>query len=167
MPFRVLWSFWIVSVQFQIWIRKELIAGRDSESREEREEMEEKEHFYVHYFNFWKPYLFTPRWLCLLCCSVTKLCPTPYDPMDCGMPGFLVHCLREFAQTHVRWVGDAIQPSHLLSPFSFRPQSFPASGAFPMSWPCGYLLTLFEAPRLADWTPHHLLFQLWLDHFTG
>ena len=37
---------------------------------------------------------------------------------DCSMPGFPVyHQLLELAQTHVQWVGDAIQPSHpLLSP---------------------------------------------------
>ena len=41
------------------------------------------------------------------------------DPMDCSMPGFPVHHqLPEFTQTHVHWVGDAIQPSHpLSSPF--------------------------------------------------
>ena len=50
--------------------------------------------------------------------SVTKLCPTLCDPMDCSTPGLPVHHqLQEFAQTHVHWVGDAIQPSHpLLSP---------------------------------------------------
>ena len=39
-------------------------------------------------------------------------------PMDCSTPGLPVHHqLRELAQTHVHWVGDAIQPSHpLLSP---------------------------------------------------
>ena len=38
--------------------------------------------------------------------------------MDCSTPGFPVyHQLPELAQTHVHWVGDAIQPSHpLLSP---------------------------------------------------
>ena len=36
-------------------------------------------------------------------------------------------------QTHVRWVGDAIQPSHPVVPFSSCPQSLPASGSFPMS----------------------------------
>ena len=38
--------------------------------------------------------------------------------MDCSTLGFPVLCyLLEFAQTHVHWVGDAIQPSHpLLSP---------------------------------------------------
>ena len=36
--------------------------------------------------------------------------------MDCSMPGFpVLHHLPEFAHTHVRWVGDAIQPSHPLS----------------------------------------------------
>ena len=40
----------------------------------------------------------------------------------------------DFAQTHVRWVGDAIQPSHPVVPFSFCTQSFPASGSFPVSW---------------------------------
>ena len=36
--------------------------------------------------------------------------------MDCSTPGFLVHHqLLEFAQTHVYWVSDAIQPFHPLS----------------------------------------------------
>ena len=50
--------------------------------------------------------------------SVTQLCPTLCDCMDCSTPGFPVHHqLLEFAQTHVHWVGDAIQLSHpLLSP---------------------------------------------------
>ena len=37
------------------------------------------------------------------------------DPMDCSTPGFpVLHYLPEFAQTHVHWVTDAIQPSHPL-----------------------------------------------------
>ena len=36
--------------------------------------------------------------------------------MECSTPGFLIHHqLSELAQTHVRRVGDAIQPSHPLS----------------------------------------------------
>ena len=51
------------------------------------------------------------------CCSATKSCPTPCDPMDCSSPGFPVfHYLSEFAQIHVHWVNDALQPSHPLSP---------------------------------------------------
>ena len=53
---------------------------------------------------------------CCLCCSDAKSYPTLCNPMDCSTPGFLVlHCLPEFAQTHVHWVGDAIQPTHPLS----------------------------------------------------
>ena len=36
--------------------------------------------------------------------------------MDCSTPGFPVHhYFPEPAQTHVHWVSDAVQPSHLLS----------------------------------------------------
>ena len=48
--------------------------------------------------------------------SIAQSCPTLCDPMNCSMPGFPVHHqLLEFTQTHVHWVGDAIQPSHPLS----------------------------------------------------
>ena len=58
-------------------------------------------------------------------CSVTESCPTLCDHMDWSTPGFpVLHCLPEYAQIHVHWVSDAIQPSHLLPP----PSPFPASG---------------------------------------
>ena len=39
--------------------------------------------------------------------------------MYCSTPGFpVLHYLPEFAQTHVHWVSDVIQPSHPLSPIS-------------------------------------------------
>ena len=69
------------------------------------------------------------------CCSITKLCLTLCDPMDCSTPGFPVfHYLLEFSQTHVHWVSGAyptLSSSVTLS--SSCPQSFPASGSFPMS----------------------------------
>ena len=41
------------------------------------------------------------------------------DPMNCRTPGLPVpHHLPEFAQVHVHCIGDAIQPSHPLMPFS-------------------------------------------------
>ena len=44
--------------------------------------------------------------------SRVRLC----DPVNCSMPGLPVHhWLPEFTQTHVHWVGDAIQLSHPLS----------------------------------------------------
>ena len=67
--------------------------------------------------------------------SVAQLRPTLCDPMDCSTPGFPVHHkLPEFTQTYIHWVGDAIQPSHPLSPPS--PPAFSLSqhqGIFPMS----------------------------------
>ena len=48
--------------------------------------------------------------------SVDQSCPTLCDPMDCCTPDIPVHHqLPEFAQTHVHWIGDAIQPFHPLS----------------------------------------------------
>ena len=50
--------------------------------------------------------------------SVAQSFLTLCNPMACSRPGLPVHHqLPEFTQTHVHWVGDAIQPSHpLLSP---------------------------------------------------
>ena len=66
---------------------------------------------------------------------VTQSCPTLCDPMDWSMPGLPVHHrLQKFTQTHVHWVGDAIQPSHPpLSPSPPALQSVPESESFPMS----------------------------------
>ena len=50
------------------------------------------------------------------CCSVAKSCLTPCDSVDCSVPGFpVLYYLPELAQTHVHWVGDALQLSHPLS----------------------------------------------------
>ena len=58
-----------------------------------------------------KPYI------CFFCsCLAAQLCPALCDPVDCSMPGFpVLHHLPKFTQTHVHWVSDATQPSHLLS----------------------------------------------------
>ena len=63
-------------------------------------------------------YLRVESYILHCCCLVTKSCLTICDPVDCSTPGFPVrHQLPEPTQTHVHWVGDAIQPSHpLLSP---------------------------------------------------
>ena len=51
--------------------------------------------------------------------SVAQSCLTLCDPMDCSTPGLPVpHHLLEFAQVHVHCIGDAIQPSHPLTPSS-------------------------------------------------
>ena len=73
--------------------------------------------------------------------SVTQLCLTPCDPMDCSMPDFSVHHqLLELVQTHVHWVSDAIQPAHpchlLLLPPSIFPsiRVFSNESAFLITW---------------------------------
>ena len=70
----------------------------------------------------------------LKCCSVTQSFPILCDPMDYSKPGLPVpHHLLKFAQVHVHSISDAIHQSHPDTLFSFCPQSFPASGTFPMS----------------------------------
>ena len=49
----------------------------------------------------------------LFSCSVVS---SSLKPLDQSMPGFpVLHHLLKFAETHVHWVGDAIQPSCPLS----------------------------------------------------
>ena len=69
--------------------------------------------------------------------SVTQRCLTLCDPKDCSTPGFQTvhHRFSWPTQTPVHHVGDAIQPSHLLSPPS--PHTFNLSqnqGLF--QWVC-------------------------------
>ena len=68
---------------------------------------------------------------CCCCCSITKSCLTLCDPMDCSTPGFpVLHYLLEFAQTHIYWVSDTIQPSHPPSSLLLLPSVFPSIRVF-------------------------------------
>ena len=64
--------------------------------------------------------------------SVAQSCPTLGDPMNHSIPGLPVHhLLLEFTQIHVHRVGDAIQPSHLLSsPSPLAPNPSQHQGLF-------------------------------------
>ena len=49
--------------------------------------------------------------------SVAQPCPTLCDPMNRSTPGLPIHHqFPEITQTRLQWVGDDIQPSHLVSP---------------------------------------------------
>ena len=73
------------------------------------------------------------KWQQVTLIQSSQSCPALRDPMDCSTPGSpVLHHLPEFAQTHVHWVSDGIQPSSVI-PFSSCPPSVPASGSFPMS----------------------------------
>jgi len=66
--------------------------------------------------------------------SVTYLCPTLCNPMNCSMPGFPVHHqLPELLNSCPSswWCHPTIASS--VIPFSSCLQSFPASGSFPRS----------------------------------
>ena len=70
----------------------------------------------------------------IFCCLVTKLCSTLCDSMDYSIPdSSALHCLPEFAQIHVHWVG-WVSISFSSPLFSFCLPSFPVSESFPMSW---------------------------------
>ena len=70
----------------------------------------------------------------ICCCSSVNSCLTLCDPVDCSRPGFpVLHCLLEFAQTHVHWVSDANQPSHPLSSPSPPVLNLSQHQSFPMS----------------------------------
>ena len=63
--------------------------------------------------------------------SVAQLCPTVCNPTDFSRPGLPVHCqLLELTQTHVHWVGDAIQPPHPLCRPLLPPSIFPSIRVF-------------------------------------
>ena len=93
------------------------------------------------------------------------------DPMDYSASGFPVlhHLLEEFAQTHVHWISDAIQPSHPLASF-FHLQSsiFPRIRAFsnelalPIRWPKYWSFSSSISPSMG----YLELISDWLDLFT-
>ena len=61
--------------------------------------------------------------------------PILCNTMDCSTPGFPVFHFLPVSSTSCllsQWCHPTISPS--VSPFSSCPQSFPASGSFPMSW---------------------------------
>ena len=91
------------------------------------------------------------------CCwySVSKSCPTLFNPTDYSTPGFFVlHQLPELAQTHILWVGDAIQPSHpLLSPSPPTLNLSQHQGLF--QWAC----SSHEVAKVLEFQLQHQSFQ--------
>ena len=78
--------------------------------------------------------------------SVAQSRPTLCDPIDCSTPGLPVHHqLLELAQTQVHQVGDAIQPSHLLSP---------SPPAFNLSQHQGLFQWVSSFHQVAKWSYH-------------
>ena len=97
----------------------------------------------------------------VLLLAVTKSCPTLWDPVVYSTTVFPVHCLLEFALTHVHWIGDVIQPSlSLSSPFPpafslSQHQSFPVNQFLPSgSQSIGDSVSASVLPmNTRDWSP--------------
>ena len=88
----------------------------------------------IRYQYYW------PKWCC---CSVAKAFLTLCDPVNCSMPGSSVlFYLPEFAQIHIHWVSDDIQPSHPLSP--------PYSFAFNLSQHQGLFQWVSSSQQVAE-----------------
>ena len=90
--------------------------------------------------------------------SVAWSCPTLCNTTNCCTPGLPVHHqLPEFTQTHVHWVGDAIQPSHpLLSPSPPALNLYQHQGLFKWvssSHQVGKVLELQLQHQSFQWTP--------------
>ena len=74
--------------------------------------------------------------------------------MDCSTPGLPVHPqLPEFTQTHIYWVGDAIQPPH--------PLSSPSPPAFNLSWHQGLFKWVSSSYQVAT------VLEFQLQHQSG
>ena len=94
--------------------------------------------------------------------SVAQSCPSLCDHMNHSTPSFPVcHQLPEFTQTHVHWVGDAIQPSHPLSSPFLPPSIFPSIRVFSNEsalctmWPKYWSFSFNISPsnEHQDWLP--------------
>ena len=100
--------------------------------------------------------------------SVQSLSRVRFFANPC-MPGLPIHHqLPEFTQTHVHWVGDAIQPSHLCRPLLLLPSIFPSirvfsnESALHIRWP-KYWSFSFNI-SLSNEHPGLIFFRMdWLD----
>ena len=102
----------------------------------------------VSWFSLWHTGIKLQPWIYQFS-SVTQSCPTLCHPMDSSTPGLPVHHqLPEPTQIHVRWVGDAIQPSHPLS------SPFPSAFSLSQNW------ALFQGVNSSHQVAKVLEFQL-------
>ena len=102
-------------------------------------------------------------WVSILDSSVAQSCLTLCDPMNRSTPGLPVyHQLPEFTQTHAHWVGDAIQPSHPLSPVPASIRVFPSESTLHMRWPQYWSFSF--SISLSNEHPGLISFRMdWLD----
>ena len=92
-----------------------------------------------------------------LCCSVAQPCPNLCNRIDCSTIGFpVLHHLLELSQSHGRWAGNAIKPSH--------PLSSPSPPAFNLSQHQGLFYrvgSLHEVAKVLELQLQHQDIQDW------
>ena len=111
--------------------------------------------------NIQKTKIMAPRLISsVLFSSVTQLCPTLCDPMNCSMPGLLVHQqLLEFTQTHS--IESVMPSSHfilcrpllLLPPIPPSIRFFSNESTLLMRWPRVSALASFLPKKSQGWSP--------------
>ena len=102
--------------------------------------------------------------------SVAQSCLTLCDSMNCSKPDLPVHHqLPEFTQTHIHWVGDAIQPSYpLSSPLFLTPippsiRVFSDESTLHMRWPKYWSFSFSISP--SNEHPGLISFRMdWLEY---
>ena len=91
--------------------------------------------------------------------SVAQSCPTLGNPMDYSTPGFPVHHqLSELTQTHAHQVGNAVQPSHMLSspfPAFSLSQVLSKESVLHISWAkyWSFSFSICPSVNIQDWFP--------------
>ena len=101
---------------------------------------------------YWR---YSPKLCKLQFSSVSQLYPTLCDPIDCRTLGFPVHHqLWGLTQTQIHWVGDAIQPSHLL--LSPSPSAFNLSQHHVLS---NWISSLHQVAKVLEFQLQHQSFQ--------
>ena len=96
-------------------------------------------------------------------CLVGQSCPTLWDPKDCSTPASLSFTLSRnlLKLMSIELVHPTISSS--LTSFSSCPQSFPASGSFPMSWLCIRWPTYWSFTAVGVVHMERLLIHFWIS----
>ena len=86
--------------------------------------------------------------------------------MNCSTPDFpVLHYFPEFAQIHVHWVDDTMQPTHLCSPLFLLPSIFPSIRVFSSELPLCSRWSKYWSFRISPSNEHTGLISFKIDWF--
>ena len=132
------------------WVSDGGLRSRGSQSQTWLKQLSIHTHTHIYWLHCWAYEILVPQFS-----SVTQLCLSLCNPTDCSTPSLPVHHqLLESTQTHVHYVGDAIQPSH--------PLSSPSPPAFNLSQHQGlfkWVDSLHQVAKVLEFQLQHQSFQ--------